>query len=160
MLLYHFTSPENLPRIRRTGLSLGSVHVSPGETLNAVWLTTKSTADAHGLENGGAFLTADQREEARKWGGELPPHGTRFPKDGSIRITVEIHSNDRDLHEWLPWARQHVAPDMMALLHPIGSNLHRAKSWRLFFGTIAPNAFVAIDEVEVAPRMITAPAAV
>ena len=158
MLLYHFTSRENLPRIRRTGLSLGAVHVSPGETLNAVWLTTKDSTDGHGLEHGGAFLTDDQRHEAREWGGEMPPRGTRFPKEGSIRITLELHSNDRDLHEWLPWARQHVAPDMMALLHPIGRNLHKAKSWRLYFGTIAPNAFVAIDEVAAAPRVIAAPA--
>jgi len=156
MLYYHFTSPEKVARIRSTGLSLGAVHVSPGETLQAVWLTTRGDADAHGLENGGAFLTDEQRQEAREWAGEIPRREARLAKDGSIRITVELHSNDRDLHEWLPWARQHVASDMMALLHPVGSSLHMAKSWRLYFGTIPPSAIVAIDRVAAGPPVLSA----
>jgi hypothetical protein len=153
MLLYHFTSPASFQKIRIAALSVGAVHVSPGQTVNAIWLTTRGEGDAHGLRQGGAFLTDDERREAREWGGELPPKSMRHAKDASIRISVEIDTNDRYLHEWLPWARKNVAPDMMALLHPIGSNLHIAKSWRLYFGSISPSRFVAVDKVSDVSRI-------
>ena len=147
MLLYHFTSRERVSGIRTGGLRLGTVPVSATKALQAVWLTSRGDDGAHGLEAGGPLMSEEQRHETFQWTGDRPPPGARLPKEASVRITVDIHSNDRDLHEWLPWARQHVAPDTMALLHPVGSSLHKAKSWRLYFGWIPPERFVTIEEV-------------
>src|SRR5687767_2103361 len=121
MLLYHFTSTQCLPRIRESGLSRGLVPASPGSGLNGVWLTTDAGPGGHGLEAGGAMMTDDQRRQALEWSGVLPPRGARFPKPAEVRITVELEPNDRNLHIWLAWARQHLAPESLAQLHPVAS---------------------------------------
>ncbi len=96
------------------------------------------------------------RREACEWSGTLRPPGTRFPKSADLRIAVEISPTDRDLQEWLPWARRQLAPDWMAQLHPVGGGtLRKAKTWRLYFGTIPQQAFVAVEQIEGAAAAAT-----
>lgn len=148
MLLYHFTERQLLPRIHETGLSRGAVPVAPGRWLNAVWLTTDGGPGGHGLESGGAFMTEAQRQQAYEWTGTLPPRGARLPKAAEARIAVEVPAGDRNLHEWLPWARRHLSPEWLAQLHPVGGgNLTQARTWRLYFGVIDPSQFVAVETV-------------
>ena len=148
MLLYHFTSRDLVRSIRQNGLSRGVVHLSAKEQANAVWLTTDPGPNGHGLEWGGDFMSDLDRREAGFWSGKIPPVGARFPKEGSVRITVDLPTGDRDLHEWLPWARRRLTQDWLAHLHPVaGGNLKKAKTWRLYFGVIPASAFVAVDDL-------------
>lgn len=147
MLLYHFTTRDHLRSILQGGLSRGVVHISAATQLNAVWLTSDPGPNGHGLEWGGAFMSDLDRREAGHWTGRLPPPGARFPKDASVRIAVAIEPGDRNLHDWLPWARRRLKPDWMAYLHPVaGGNLKKARTWRLYFGTIPPSAFATVEE--------------
>jgi len=147
MLLYHFTSRGSLAAILKTGLSRGSVPLSPRQDLNAVWLTSDPGPTGHGLDSGGAFMTDEQRQQAFEWSGVMPPPGSRFPKDSSVRLTVEIDENDDNLHEWLRWARWKLPAQLIPVLHPVGSNsLRQAKQWYIYTGVITPHAFVAVDE--------------
>lgn len=156
MLLYHFTSTQSLPGIQSGGLSRGMVPVGPARGLNAVWLTTDPGLSGHGLQAGGAMMTDAQRLQAREWSGILPPPGSRYPKEASVRITVDLDPRDRNLHEWLPWARRHLSPEWLAQLHPVaGGNLRQAKTWRLYFGIIPAEDFVAVEKA--APAATPAP---
>ena len=147
MILYHFTSRDCSSAIMRTGLSRGSVPLSPGKDLNAVWLTKDGSPSGHGLENGGAFMTDQQRQQAYEWSGVLPPEGARFPKEASMRLTVEIEDDDENLHPWLTWARRRLPAAMIPILHPVGSNsLRLARSWFIYTGVIPPSAIVSVDE--------------
>ena len=147
MLLYHFTSRDSLVPISRTGLSRGSVPSAPGRDLNAVWLTADPGLSGHGLESGGAVMTDEQRWQAKDWSGAPPPPGSRFPKEASIRITVDVEEDDPSLRAWLGWAAEHLPPQVLSALHPPGSHgLHQARSWYLYFGTIVPAAFVGVEE--------------
>ncbi len=149
MLLHHFTSRDHLRSIKATGLTRGVVHLSRTRQLSAIWLTTDPGPSGHGLEAGGAFMSDDDRREARDWTGAMPPPGARFPKLAEVRITVELDAADRNLHEWLPWARRHVEPEWMAQLHPVASfNLKKAKNWRIYTGIILPEAIVDTRELE------------
>lgn len=155
MLLYHFTSRKHLRSITAGGLNRGTVHLSDATQLNAVWLTTDAGPRGHGLEGGGDFMNDRQRQEALEWSGALPPPGTRFPKDADVRISVELDQGDRELHEWLPWARRHIDPEWMAHLHPVVSgNLKKAKTWRIYTGVIPPARFVAVEELEATPAVV------
>jgi hypothetical protein len=155
MRLYHFTSRENLRAIQQSGLSLGTVHVSQRERLNAVWLTADPGPNGHGLESGGAFMSELDRQEAQEWTGVRPPAGARFPKMADVRVSVELEPGDRNLQDWLPWARRHLSAEWMAHLHPVASgNLKKAKTWRLYFGIIPPNRFAAIEELEQSPSVV------
>jgi len=155
MLLHHFTTRDHLRRILAGGLSRGAVHVARDRQLNGVWLTTDAGPAGHGLQSGGAFMSDAERLEAREWSGALPPPGARFPKPADVRITVQLDPRDRNLHEWLPWARRHIDPEWLATLHPvIGGNLKKAKSWRLYFGVIPCEAFVAVEELQPAAAPI------
>jgi hypothetical protein len=148
MLLYHFTTRDHVRSILQSGLTRGAVHTSAATQLNAVWLTTDPGPDGHGLEWGADFMSDLDRREAKHWSGKLPPPGARFPKEASVRITVALEAGDRNLHEWLPWARRQLKPDWMAYLHPVaGGNLRKAKTWRLYFGIIPPAAFAAVEEL-------------
>jgi hypothetical protein len=147
MILYHFTSRAASSSILRTGLSRGSVPLAPGKDLNAAWLTSDGGPIGHGLECGGAFMTEEQRQQAYEWSGVLPPEGARFPKDSSVRLTVEIADDDENLHRWLVWARLRLPAGMIPVLHPVGSNsLRQAKSWFIYTGLIPPQAIVSVDE--------------
>jgi hypothetical protein len=148
MLLYHFTSRQCLRHILAGGLSCGRVPVSATASSNAVWLTTDPGPNGHGLEAGGTVMTEAHRQQAYEWTGVRPPPGARHAKEASVRITLDIDRADRNLHEWLPWARRHLAPDWFAELHPIASpNWRKAKTWRLYFGVIPADAFVAVEAV-------------
>jgi len=156
MLLHHYTSRDNLPSIHRTGLSRGSVPSAPGRDLNAVWLTADPGLSGHGLESGGAIMTDEQRWQAKDWSGNEPPAGSRFPKEASIRITVDVEEDDSSLHAWLGWAAEHLPPEVLRILQPPGSHrLHQARSWYLYFGTILPAAFVSVEDTS---RLRSAPA--
>ena len=148
MLLYHFTSRTTLPAIRQTGLLYGSVPTTLNRSSNAVWLTTDPGPDNHGLAQGGRVMTDDERRQAQEWSAVLPPPGTRHAKEASARITVNLAETDRNLHQWLSWARRNVAPEVRASLHPAGASLRAAKTWRLYFGAILPADFVAVDLIE------------
>lgn len=155
MLLYHFTSRAHLRSIRASGLTRGEVHVARDRQLNAVWLTADGNSRGHGLETGGAFMTELDRREASKWTGKVPPEGSRLPKPADVRIAVEIDSADRNLHEWLPWARRHLDLEWLAQLQPVASfNLKKAKAWRIYTGIIPPEAFVAVEELEAEPEPV------
>jgi hypothetical protein len=149
MLLYHFTSHQNLPSILAHGLGRGIVHTGPASRINGVWLTADCGPDGHGLESGGRFMSEAERQEAYEWSGVRPPPGARFAKKAEVRICVEVYGGDRNLVDWLPWARRHLPAEWLAQLHPIASqSLRRAKSWRLYFGTIPPEAFVSVERFE------------
>ena len=152
MLLYHFTSRESLRSILSTGLSQGVVHISAKQRLNAVWLTADGGPNGHGLEAGGGFMSELDRREAMEWTGVMPPPGARFPKSADLRITVDLPAGDRNLHEWLPWARRQIDAEWLSHLHPvIGGNLKKAKTWRIYFGVIPPESLLAVEEVQAAP---------
>lgn len=152
MLLYHFTSRQCLRHILAGGLSCGRVPVSRAISSNAVWLTTDPGANGHGLETGGAVMTEAHRQQAYEWTGIRPPPGARHAKDASVRITVDIDRSDRNLHDWLSWARGHLSPVWFAELHPIASpNWRKARTWRLYFGIIPVDAFAAVDEIAPPP---------
>ena len=156
MLLYHFTSRAALPHIVRTGLSRGSVPLSPVNEINAVWLTADSDPAGHGVERSGPLMTDAQRQQAFEWTGVMPPAGARHPRDSSVRITLDIDAGHSSLEEWLPWARRRLSSEWLAQLHPVGGggDLRRAKSWRLFFGLIPAESFVVVEaEREPAPAL-------
>ncbi|HEY5721956.1 MAG TPA: hypothetical protein VIT45_06510 [Allosphingosinicella sp.] len=94
-------------------------------------------------------MTDEERFRAYEWSGVWPPPGARFPKESSVRISIDFNAADRNLHEWLPWARRNLAPDRLAEIHPVGSNLRKARSWRLYFGAISPESFVEVEGGEV-----------
>lgn len=154
MLLHHFTSRDNLRNIKAAGLTRGVVHVSATRQVSAIWLTADPGPSGHGLEAGGAFMSDVDRREARDWTGAMPPPGARFPKLAEVRISVELDPADRNLHEWLPWARRHVDPEWLAHLHPVASfNLKKAKFWRIYTGIIPPDSIVGIEELERQPAV-------
>ena len=161
MRLYHFTTRDCLRGILAASLNRGTVHLSAASQLNAVWLTTDAGSSGHGLETGGRFMTDEERQEAREWAGDVPPPGARFPKIANVRITVDLDDDDRSLHEWLPWARRHLAFDWMTALHPVASGtLRKAKTWRLYLGIIPPERFAAIDSLDgVSLEAVTLPEA-
>lgn len=157
MVLHHFTTRDALRNIKAAGLARGVVHVAAGRQLSAIWLTA-DPAGGHGLEAGGAFMSDDDRREAMQWTGIMPPPGARFPKRAEVRISVELDPSDRNLHEWLPWARRHLEPEWLAHLHPIATfNMKKAKHWRIYTGVIAPQAIVAIEELESTPAPVLSP---
>jgi hypothetical protein len=148
MLLYHFTSRHGLPAILKNGLLYGRVPVSPDRAVNAIWLTSDPGPEGHGLEQGGRVMTDDERMQAQEWSAVLPPPGTRHAKEASVRITVELSETDRNLHQWLPWARRNLPPEFLAALYPPGASLRQAKTWRLYSAMILPGDFVAVDRLE------------
>jgi hypothetical protein len=149
MLLYHFTAHERLPGILDGGLSKGDVPINgpTGKGLNAVWLTTDSTSEGHGLGKSGLMTDVD-RHRIFQWKGEMPPEGTRWANKRAVRITVKLASQDRNLKEWLPWARRRLEPGWLAQLNESGGGSRKARTWRLYFGVIPPSAFVAVDILE------------
>jgi hypothetical protein len=145
MLLYHFTSRTNLPAILKAGLLYGRVPIAKDRALNAIWLTSDPGPDGHGLEQGGRLMTEDERLQAKEWSAVLPPPGARHAKEASARITVELSETDRNLHQWLPWARRKLPPEFLAAMYPAGAGLRAAKTWRLYSAVILPGDFLAVD---------------
>jgi hypothetical protein len=145
MLLYHFTERRHLPAILRDGLLYGRVPVGPDRAVMAIWLTSDPGPDGRGLEQGGRVMTEDERLQAQEWSAVLPPPGTRHAKEASVRITVDLSETDRNLHQWLPWARRNLPPNFLAAMYPAGASLRQAKTWRLYSAAILPDDFVAVD---------------
>jgi len=148
MLLYHFTSRSHLPAILREGLLYGRVPIDRDRAVNAIWLTADPGCDGHGLEQGGRIMTDDERMQAKEWSAVLPPPGARHAKEASVRITVRLSETDRNLHQWLPWARRNLLPEFLAAMYPAGAGMRSAKPWRLYSAAILPGDFVAVDLLE------------
>ena len=145
MILYHFTWVEYLDSIKRDGLNRGDVPTKlrgPLFETNAVWFTTEPQPEGHGL---GEFkiLTEEDRKLHFEVFGVLPPEGAVFFDKKAVRITVVIPSNDRRLVRWLTWGHEHCEPGLYDALSK--GNSH--KTWWLYFGTVAPDQFRAVDHL-------------
>jgi hypothetical protein len=119
MILYHYTSKAYLPLIEIGGLEVGEVPLTPTKLRNAVWLTTDSNPDGHGLD--GSCLNKR-----------------------AVRITVRIPTHDRKLKHWPAWGRKRLARWWYAALDEAGGG--KSESWYLYFGTIPPSAFLAVED--------------
>lgn len=145
MLLYHYTAKEYLPLILAEGLTRGDVPTSPTEGMNAVWLTSDSAADGHGLTDG-RELTDREKQMA----GIAPTQSARFPNKRAIRLQVRIPQGDRNLMVWSKWARKRLNPDWYRILDEAGGG--KSQSWYLYWGTVPPAwiagiRFLALGEV-------------
>jgi hypothetical protein len=147
MILYHFTAAEYLDVIQRDGLSKGDVPLAKTQGINAVWLTTDSEPEGHGLTDG-HVLTADERAAwGRVFGREPPPPGARFPNKRAVRITVKIPSSDKSLVHWPRWARKRLEPSWYDALNRTASGGRKGqeRTWWLYFGVISPDRFAAVE---------------
>lgn len=149
MLLYHFTAANRLDLIRAEGLTLGDVPVNGPHALgeNAVWLTSSSSAEGHGLGEP-RELSADERANMGHWKGAAPPPGARWDDKREVRITVKLSSTDRALRRFLPWARRRFDPQWLDSLVRSGGGKRCADTWWLYFGVIEPSAFVDVSRFD------------
>ncbi len=138
MILYHYTARVYLPAIARDGLSLGDVPVNPTDGFNAVWLTTASTADGHGLSDG-RELDAEEKRLA----GAPPGARLYYANKREIRFAVKIPSSDRRLVYWPRWARKRLSPAWYSTLNEIGGK--RADTWWLYWGVLPPHRLSGFD---------------
>lgn len=149
MLLYHFTSHRHLPRIMEEGLTKGEAPLSDTEWLNAVNLTTDSRPEGHGLDGAFHVWTAEESAAAFLRAGVRITPGAVSVNKRAVRITLKLPSKDRNLKDWLPWARKRLAPAYLKrLVAAAGGGMRKAKTWKLYFGIIPPSAFVAVDILE------------
>jgi len=148
MILYHFTAHARLEAILREGLNRGEAPISDRQALNAVNLTTSSDPFGHGLDNSGKVLSDDDCARLFLATGQRVAPGTVYANKRAVRIAVKIPSSDRALKQWLPWARKHVEPEFLARLHRAAGSEPKFKTWWLYFGTVPPSAFVAVDILE------------
>jgi hypothetical protein len=146
MILYHFTCVEYLESIRRDGLNRGDVPTrfkGPLYETNAVWFTTEPQPEGHGLSEAQTLTEEDRRGHFEIFG-VLPSEGSGYPNKKAERITVIIPSSDRRLVRWLTWGRKHCEPRLYDAL----SKGNHHKTWWLYFGTVAPDQFRAIDHLK------------
>lgn len=143
MLLYHFTSRYHWPAIEREGLSKGEAPISNSQWENAVNLTTDSNPEGHGLSKGEPLGPEIIAACIRQHGNA--PVNTHWPDKTAIRIKVKIPSSDRSLKRWLTWARKRAEPDYLDRLHKAAGGLGKHRTWWLYFGTISPSRFIAVD---------------
>jgi hypothetical protein len=146
MILYHFTSVERLESIRREGLNRGDVPTrfkGPLYETSAVWFTTEPQPEGHGLFEAKTLTEEDRRDYFETFG-VLPSEGSQYLNKKAVRITVSIPSSDRRLVRWLTWGRKHCEPGLYDAL----SKGNHHKTWWLYFGTIAPDQFRAIDRLK------------
>lgn len=148
MILYHFTAHICLEDIMREGLSRGEVPLSDHQTLQAVNLTTSREPWGHGLDDGGNVITEAEIESWYQVSGQRIPTGTIIANKRAVRIAVKIPSSDRALKQWLPWARKNIDPTYLKRLHAAAGRDPKFKTWWLYWGTIPPSAFVAVDVLE------------
>lgn len=149
MLLYHFTAHSRLASINDSGVSQGDVPVNGASSagINAVWLTTDPSPEGNGLGEA-REMTDAERYQIFHWKGAMPDAGTRWENKRAVRITVKLPSSDPRLKDWLPWARKRLNPAWLAGLAASGGGTRKARAWKLYFGTIPPSAFVAVDVLE------------
>lgn len=149
MLLYHFTAQSCLPGIMAEGLTRGEAPLSDSEWLNAVNLTTDPEPSGHGLDRGGHVWTAEECAKLYLASGTRIEPGTVNANKRAVRITVKLPSSDRNLKDWLPWARKRLSPGYLnRLIGAAGGGMRKARTWKLYFGVIPPSAFVVVDVLE------------
>ena len=148
MILYHYTTHRYLAAIMEQGLTRGEVPISDKEWLNGVNLTTSPEPSGHGLQDGWEVITeAVAAKYAAK--GINVRVGTAFPDKREVRIKVKIPSSDRNLQQWLPWARKHVPHDYIErLINSSHANPRAARSWFIYWGVVPPSAFLAVDHLK------------
>lgn len=151
MIFYHFTSHEALDSILGEGLNRGEAPLSDRRVAKAVNLTTDRHPDGHGLDLGGHVVTDDESVSYAAAGFNIPAE-TTFVEKRAVRITVKLSSNDPNLKQWRSWSRKHCEDGYADRLErAAGSNGRKARSWWLYFGTIPPSAFTAVDVLREAP---------
>jgi hypothetical protein len=106
------------------------------------WLTTDRTP-SHGVGGVERPLTDEERFAVLMTDGWMPPKGAVWPNKHAVRITVLIPRSDRKLHHWPAWGRKRLAPEWYATLDRSGGG--KSKTWWIYFGTIPPSSFRAID---------------
>lgn len=143
MLLYHFTCREHLPAIEAEGLSKGEAPISSREWENAVNLTTDPRPMGHGLSRGEPLEPEIIAAAIRQHGSA--PANTHWPDKTAVRIKVKVSSRDTKLKRWLPWARRRATKQFLDSLHAAAGATGKEKTWWLYFGTIPPSSFVAVD---------------
>jgi hypothetical protein len=144
MIFYHFTQRQHLLAIQQEGLTKRDVGITMfGPGLNGVWLTTDNRLGGHGLTP--RTPTDDEFEIYAKLGNPLPAD-FRFPNRQEMRIKIKLTSSDRNLKHWIKWSRKHVSEAFRNNLIENGGGKHN--SWYVYFGTINPDQFVAIDDME------------
>lgn len=147
MILYHFTALQLLDQIKVEGLSKGEVPLTANRTINAVWFTTDSNSEGHGLSDSGP-IPKEWIQTLKAKGllsADAPNEGLRFIDKRAVRIKVVIPSTDRDLKRWVPWGRKHLERQWFDTLSDTGGGNQKARSWYLCFRTITPAEFTAID---------------
>jgi hypothetical protein len=137
MILYHYTAHLYLPVIQQEGLSRGTVLINLSERLNAVWLTSDSTAADHGLAQDPEICEQLSRQRGRD---------TRMLNKLAVRITVKIPSIDPRLVYWPKWAKNRLDPYFYDAVAETGDNMD--KTWWLYRGVISPSRFISIDILE------------
>ena len=148
MLLYHFTSRDNLPSILAEGLNRGEAPLSDHRVVNAVNLTTDPDPRGHGLDGGGKVVSEEESARAALMGWDIPA-GTIYANKLEVRITVKLPSSDRNLKRWQSWARKHCEPGYAErLAAAAGSGGKKAKTWWLYFGTVPPTSFAAVEMMD------------
>lgn len=150
MLLYHFTALEFLDSILEQGLTRGEVATAERAVgLNAVWLTSQTRPAGYGLTQA-RQLTDDERSFLGEIRGTLPSRGARYVNKRAIRITVKIMSTDPALMHWPKWSAKRIEPGWLDVLngkHDVGS-ARLSRSWYLFFRTVEPHEFVAVEHLK------------
>jgi len=91
----------------------------------------------------GHVLTEAERQMHFKAFGVMPREGTRYPDKTAVRIKVVIPSADRNLKRWLTFGHKHCEAGLYDSLVRADGHAHR--SWWLYFGTITPDQFRAVD---------------
>src|SRR4051794_28535076 len=96
--------------IIREGLTRGDVptrFIGPLCETNAVWFTTDSKPEGHGLGEAHVCMEEERNRHYEVFG-VLPAEGSRK----AVRITVVIPSTDRRLVQWLTWGRRRCEPGL------------------------------------------------
>lgn len=145
VIFYHFTSREALESIVAEGLNQGEAPMSHYRVAKAVNLTTDRNPHGHGLDMGGHVVTEAESALFTRKGFDIPA-GTIFVEKRAVRITVKLPSNDPNLKSWRSWSRKHCEEGYAEHLEQTaGMQGRKAKTWWLYFGTVPPSAFTAVD---------------
>ena len=141
--LYHFTCWHHWPAIQAGGLCKGDVPITPSLGMNAVWFTTDEDPAGHGL-SGGEPISPKIIAAAIRQNGRAPAN-THWPNKRAIRITVDFPDGAEGLHHWPKWSAAKVAPPLLRSLERNGGGPRKAETWWLYFGTVPPADFAAVD---------------
>ena len=127
-----------LPKILREGLIKGEVPITHRveDCENAVWLTTMSSPEGHGLSE------ARPLTETERTLFGAPP-GSRFPNKRAVRITVKLLH--KEVRHWPAYGKKRLDPKWYAMLERGGGGRKHAKSWYLHFGSIGPEQFTDVE---------------